>query len=342
MIRATPRSYADRVLGCLLGGAVGDALGYGVEFNSLSGIRERFGPTGIQEPVLNRDGEAEVSDDTQMTLFTLAGLLAHTGPNVEFNQADALEAVRLSTLDWYGMQTGCTGVGNYESILSKYAVLGKSQAPGMTCLRACKQAAAGTPEHRINNSKGCGGVMRVAPVGLCPELSYEQAFELAARCAAQTHSHPSGYLSAGAMATLVRGLLDGLDPGDAVSRALDLARRWPDADETIAAVEYALTLAAQPDADPVRAVAELGEGWVGEEALAIGLYAALAATEYTDAVRIASNHGGDSDSTAAIAGQIYGAWKGQAEIPVEWIRRLDALDAILDAGERMIGRERLR
>ena len=93
----------------------------------------------------------------------------------------------------------------------------------------------------------------------------------------------------------------------------------------------------QSYADPALAVARLGEGWVGEEALAIGLYAALAATEYTDAVRIASNHGGDSDSTAAIAGQIYGAWKGQAEIPDEWIRRLHALDAILDVAQRMIG-----
>ena len=171
--------------------------------------------------------------------------------------------------------------------------------------------------------------MRVAPVGLCPEMGTGQAFELAARIAAQTHSHPSGYLSASAMASLVRGLLDGLDAVDAVSRALDLARRWPDADETITVVEHALTLAAQSDADRARAVGQLGEGWVGEEA--------LAGTEYSDAVRIESNHGGDSDSTAAIAGQIYGAWKGQTEISDEWIRRLDALDAILNVAGRMIG-----
>ena len=68
--------YTDRVLGCLLGGAVGDAFGYGVEFSKLPQIHQRFGPQGIQEPVLNRHGEAEVSDDTQMTLFTLEGLLA--------------------------------------------------------------------------------------------------------------------------------------------------------------------------------------------------------------------------------------------------------------------------
>lgn len=233
-------SYADRALGCLFGGAVGDALGYGVEFDKLTRIRERFGPDGIQEPVLNRHGEAEVSDDTQMTLFTLAGLLAGIASDAEFDQANTLEAVRLATLDWYGMQTGRSGAGNSDHVLSKYAVLGKSQAPGGTCLSACMRGATGTPENRINNSKGCGGVMRVAPVGLFPELSRGQAFDLAARCAAQTHGHPSGYLSAGAMASIIRDLLDGLEPEVAANRALDLARGWREAGETVRAVEGAL------------------------------------------------------------------------------------------------------
>ena len=84
----------------------------------------------------------------------------------------------------------------------------------------------GIPEFHFDNSKGCGGVMRVAPAGLFTGLSRGQAFDLAARCAAQTHGHPSGYLSAGAMAAIVRGLLDGLEPAAAADRALDLARDW--------------------------------------------------------------------------------------------------------------------
>lgn len=330
-------SYADRALGCLFGGAVGDALGYGVEFDKLTRIRERFGPDGIQEPVLNRHGEAEVSDDTQMTLFTLAGLLAGIAPDAEFDQANTLEAVRLATLDWYGMQTGRSGAGNSDHVLSKYAVLGKSQAPGGTCLSACMRGATGTPENRINNSKGCGGVMRVAPVGLFPELSRGQAFDLAARCAAQTHGHPSGYLSAGAMASIIRDLLDGLEPEVAANRALDLARGWREAGETVRAVEGALALARRADVDRARTIARLGEGWVGEEALAIGLYAVLVGGDFCDAVRVASNHDGDSDSTASIAGQICGAWKGMGEIPDGWARRLDVLEPLLDVAERLIG-----
>jgi ADP-ribosyl-[dinitrogen reductase] hydrolase len=84
------------------------------------------------------------------------------------------------------------------------------------------------------------------------------------------------------------------------------------------------------------AIAALGEGWVGEEALAIGLYAALVAPSFEDAIRIAANHSGDSDSTASIAGQLYGAWTGADELPHRWVCRLDALDPLLDLIGRLI------
>ena len=331
-VSSDDRYYADRVLGCLLGGAVGDALGYEVEFRSLSDIRERFGPAGIQQPALNRAGKAVVSDDTQMTLFTAEGLIESMGQNGSTTTADALDAVRVATLDWFAMQTGGEGGG----WLAEYPVLREGRAPGTTCMGACSDGASGTPENRINNSKGCGGVMRVAPVGLCSGLSDEETFELAARCAAQTHGHPSGYLSAGAIASIIRNLLGGLGPDRCVERSIEIARNWPGADETVAAMDHARELARQPTVDHASAVAQLGEGWVGEEALAIGLYSALVASDFADAVRIASNHGGDSDSTASIAGQIYGAWKGLAGIPHTWIRRLDALDPLLDVAGRII------
>ena len=326
------RYYADRVLGCLLGGAVGDALGFEVEFSSLDAIRERFGPAGIGEPALNSAGKAVVSDDTQMTLFTAEGLVEGIARNGSTKTADVLDAVRAATLDWYAMQMG----QKVENGLCQFRVLGENRARGTTCASGCSLGATGTPENPINNSNTCGGVMRVAPLGLWLGMSDEKAFELAARCAAQTHGHPSGYLSAGALASIVRNLLGGLGPDLSAERSIEIARNWPGADETIAAIDHARTLARQCAADHASAVAQLGKGWFGDEALAIGLYSALVASDFADAVRIASNHGGDSDSTASIAGQIYGAWKGLAGIPNAWIRRLDAIDPLLDVAGRII------
>ena len=115
---------ADRVLGCLLGGAVGDAFGYAVEFASLSAIRQRFGPRGLRQPVFDDAGELVVSDDTQMTLFTGEGLLRSTAGGEPIDPAGLLAWVRAATVDWYSMQMGGPIVGNEVCGLSKQEVVG--------------------------------------------------------------------------------------------------------------------------------------------------------------------------------------------------------------------------
>ena len=65
----------EKYTGCLLGGAIGDALGAPIEFLSLKEIREQFGYDGIKDfhPAYGKLGA--ITDDTQMTLFTAEGLL---------------------------------------------------------------------------------------------------------------------------------------------------------------------------------------------------------------------------------------------------------------------------
>jgi ADP-ribosylglycohydrolase len=117
--------------------------------------------------------------------------------------------------------------------------------------------------------------MRVAPIGLFAAITPEQAFDCAARAAAVTHGHPSGYLSAGALATVIRLCLDGADLASAARAAISMLGETTSAEETARALALALELAGKDGAEHTVAIAALGEGWVGEEALAIGLYAAL-------------------------------------------------------------------
>jgi ADP-ribosylglycohydrolase len=85
------------------------------------------------------------------------------------------------------------------------------------------------------------------------------------------------------------------------------------------------------------AIARLGEGWVGEEALAIGIYCALVAgTDFAYGVRLAVNHDGDSDSTGAIAGNILGALLGSQSIPAEWLARLELRAVIETVGRDLL------
>lgn len=310
-------AYRDRVLGCLLGGAVGDALGYGVEFDRLETIRARFGPAGIREPI-RRDGWLIVSDDTQMTLFTLEGLLRS-------GAGDALESIRLAYLDWLHTQGQAGGGYRPSGELVREPVLHALRAPGNTCLSALRAGGRGTPAAPLNHSKGCGGAMRVAPIGLLPgRYGLAEALQLAARAAALTHGHPSGYWSAAVVAGTVRGLLDGAEPVAAITACLELLRGQPGSEETLTAVTTALELVAAGEA-PQPALRRLGEGWVGEEAVAVAVYAMLRGGDFPEVLAIAANHDGDSDSTAAIAGQLYGAWQGLATLPHDWVADLDVL-----------------
>jgi ADP-ribosylglycohydrolase len=91
-------------------------------------------------------------------------------------------------------------------------------------------------------------------------------------------------------------------------------RSWPDHEEVLRAVDRARELSSRGG----EAIAELGGGWVGEEALSIALYCCLLGHDFEETVLRAVNHSGDSDSTGAIAGNIMGALLGLDAIPLRW------------------------
>ena len=96
-------SHESRIHGCLLGGALGDSLGYAVEFDDISAIRAKFGPAGLQD-FSALDGGSHFSDDTQLTLYTVDGLLealewANSGVG-----ADTNACLWLAYLRWLATQ----------------------------------------------------------------------------------------------------------------------------------------------------------------------------------------------------------------------------------------------
>lgn len=341
----------SRVLGCLLGGALGDAFGYGVEFDSLEAIRARHGADGLREPVL-RAGRLLVSDDTQMTLFTLEGLIRAR----EAGDVDPRPFLREAYLDWWlTQQPGPPARWPYapRGTLALMPALQACRAPGLTCLKALADGGRGTLGRPDNDSKGCGAVMRSAPFGFdglgatggAPALS---GAALAAEAGAITHGHPESSAACAVMAALVQSLFAaghaadtaseaGLLHGALVSGRREAAAWQAAAPLTARLMDQAVALAAQGAAgaaEEARSVALLGEGWVAEEALAIGLLAALAGDDFTHVLRIAANHDGDSDSTASVAGQLRGAARGVAGLPHHWVMKLDVLDPLFSLAAR--------
>jgi ADP-ribosylglycohydrolase len=182
--------------------------------------------------------------------------------------------------------------------------------------------------------------MRSAPFGLAARTP-EQAWQQAIAGAVLTHGHPSGYLSAAALAWIIRLLADGYPLSEAVHSALDrLDQHGPDAAETSAALAAALDLAA---AGPLAAetLQSLGGGWTGEEALAIAVYAALVHTrpeggaDTRAALLDSVNHSGDSDSTGAICGNLLGAAHGLHALPAEWVDTVEAGALVLQSADQL-------
>lgn len=317
----------DRYLGCILAGAVGDALGGGVEFMGLEEIRRiAAGPGGLVTeyvPAYGRRGA--ITDDTQMTLFTLEGLVMASLRGRGKGIAHGPTMFAQSYASWLlTQQRGPTQPD--RSRLLDWPELHSRRAPGGTCLSALGSRTMGTPADPINDSKGCGAVMRAAPLGFWQHWTPEVRFDMGARSGAITHGHPSGYLPAGVLACAVGELLHGATLAEALDTATSALVTWDRHEETLEALEAGRSLGAQGLPSP-EAIERLGGGWVGEEALAIAVACAIGSGgDLESGLASAVTHSGDSDSTGAICGNLLGALGGTSAIPGRWLNELELRD----------------
>jgi len=331
--RVTPADpLRRRFRGCMLGGAVGDALGAPVEFMSIDEIRGRFGAAGVVDLTTAFDKQGAITDDTQMSLFTAEGLLrAHVRSSIEgsANLAAIVAHAYQRWLSTQGESPPLLDATGDQGWLIAQKDLHARRVPGHTCLKAL-QAMPALGARARNDSKGCGGAMRVAPVGLycarepgsSDQRMLRRAFDLGCELAGLTHGHPTGQAAAGAFAGIVALLAREFELDEAIENVLPLVERRPLGSETKAAIETAVRLARDGEPGPER-IRELGEGWVAEEALAIALYCALAAPDYTSGALLAVNHDGDSDSTGAMAGNLLGTLHGVDNVPRKWLTALE-------------------
>ena len=332
-------SNKNKIDGCLIGGAIGDALGYPIEFMSIEQIRYKYGPDGLKDYA-----DTKISDDTQMTLFTLDGILYAKYNFYEndkwLNKNFLVCAVFHAYQDWLLTQRQQyplpKEIKTYSQLINIPQMFCR-RSPGTTCINALISAEMGTINNPLNDSKGCGGIMRVAPVALAlygTKLSAREIALIGADIAAITHGHELGYIPAAALVYILTELLK----GQTLSQTLKgispfLISLFPES-ENLHKLLNLITQAqmlAEMNTPEDKAFAILGQGWVAEETLAIAVFCALKyQNNFEKGVLAAVNHSGDSDSTGSITGQILGTALGIEAIPHKYIDCLELKDIILE------------
>ncbi len=305
----------------LLGGAIGDSLGADIEFISLAAIHRRF-PDGISDLPPHMGLRGAITDDTQMTLFTAEGIIRAQVRGILKGICHPPSVIHHALLRWYRTQGGNPKVHTDGVGLINDPRLRVCRAPGNSCLSSLA-ASAHFGEPARNNSKGCGTIMRVAPIALM--FPRDQVRSLAIETSALTHGHPTGQLAAAAWAEMLADVAAGARLEECALRTAGSYARLAGGAETAWAIRAAIRAPRDGAGETVEA---LGGGWTAEEALSIALYACLAGDTFEGSLLIAAVHGGDSDSTAAMAGNMLGLLDPATVLRHRWAEIVECADII--------------
>ncbi|GGR91831.1 ADP-ribosylglycohydrolase [Streptomyces humidus] len=332
--RAEQQDFRSRVRGTLLGAAVGDALGAPVDGLDAEEIRRGHGPEGVVDlaPAYGRRGA--VSHLTQLTLFTMDGLIRaqvrrDTGawhPPTDLHRAYLRWAA--TQRDW-----GPDLRRKDNGWLAREEWLYVRRDPTRTLLLGLGDEVMGTLDSpKSPAAAGPEVVPRSVPFGLLVGWEPQLVAQLAVECAAQTHGHPTACLSAGAYAVTVHALARGESLDGAVRHALALLSARPGHEPVSEALRHALGAVRQGLPGPARVEKLAGPG-TAEAVLSGAVYCALVAQDVRHGLRLAVNHGAPSASTAAVAGGLLGALHGETALPPAWLAELEGRPTMLELAD---------
>jgi ADP-ribosyl-[dinitrogen reductase] hydrolase len=287
----------DRARGCLLGLAVGDALGTTLEFSRRDqspwhADMTGGGPFGLQP--------GQWTDDTSMALALAESLLACQG----LNQLDLMERFTA----WY--ETGaysCTGI---------CFDIGSTTRQALQRFRQTGNPIAGSTSE---SSAGNGSLMRVAPVALYALANAESAALLARAQSSTTHAAPQAVEACDLFVDILRSsILTGCVPSD---------RKW---------IGHSAVVAVVAGNWRTKSRDEISSSGYVVDTLEAALWSVGKASGFEEALLTAVNLGDDADTVGAVAGQLAGAIWGVEAIPQRWLGVLCWRERIYELATRLV------
>lgn len=336
MAKQTSVTLQQRFIGCLIGGAMGDAMGFEVKAMTLEQIKRAFGKSGITKMTPSKiTKNMRISDETQLTLFTLHGIMWGDFLGGKSGISNYTTYVFYAYQQWLYTQMSTIASVDYQWILDNernnfpcefldIKELFKKRSPSKVLINTLMTSAEmnyGKIINRINDNKNADSI-RTSAAGLYFYTDPERAFRMGADFGGITHSHPTGYLAAGCFSSIISFILAGETIEQAVLDTLKQVKNYDGFEECFKAMDDALGLLDE-ETKPMDAVALLGDGKTAESALAIGIYCACChSINPENAILLAVNQDGNSDACGHICGSLVGAYKGINALPEKWNKQL--------------------
>lgn len=306
-------------LGCVLGAAIGDAMGHPTEFLDLESIRSRYGPQGVTGFVLYREEGgrrfAPYTDDTQMAEVVLRALVDSAKDQRGLDEA--MEHMARGFVEWMERPQG------------------GHRAPGNACLAGCRALARGVVWSKAGGATagGCGSVMRAYPFGLVFADDLERAERWAVEHSKMTHRDPIALAACAAMAVGTALAVRGEAVDVVVEAMCAAAARY---DDVTAQMMRRAVDEARSGVGPEVSLDRL-RGWAAHEAIAAACFVFVRrADDVRAAILEGANTPGDSDSIATLAGALVGARCGLEALPAEWVRDVERGKELLDLGRAAV------
>ena len=324
----------SRFRGCLLGMAVGDAMGAAVEKKSYEEICETYGPAGL----LGYDtvnGLAEITSYTQVAAYALNGLLL----GISRGQThDAMAYITMALKEWASVQHFPKDPHRRNCWLRGIPAFRRRKCMDPRTLDALTRDVLGTPKKPSNQADGPGSLTVAVAVGMYfhPERTqFHKIGVLGAQTVALTHGDPEAFLSAAVLAYTVAGIIQ--EPEypleDQFSHAIEAVKaqfggQYPQAELLAEQLHRAIAMANAAGTEPHDDMEKLYCGTAGE-CLAGAIYACLTSHEDFDTAMItAVNHSGKSAAVAAIAGAVLGALLTEEGLPDFYLESLEASEVL--------------
>ena len=331
--------------GCLLGLAVGDAMGYTVDSKTLDEICTDYGPNGLLGYDLV-NGYADVTSYTQLAAFTANGLLLGlTRGQLRGIMAPPVRYIALALREWSRSQHYCEQEKNH-CWLSTVPELKRRRCMDTWMLSTLSREPLGTMEEPVNRSDHPAPLTEAIPIALLGQdlnLPQQELTRLGAEAAALTHGSPDSFLSAAALTHAMHHVVssDSIDPEDLVRDTLNaiqlqFGREYPQTAKLWELAQMAMTLAQSENISQMEAMERLGCR-TAPEVLAGVLYACVTCRGDFDAAMItAVNHSGRSAAVGAITGAILGARLGDETLPEFYLESLEPTQHLLELADDLV------